>query len=248
MPLHKSVIGLAGSLVPGLQTVTEGVGLVRGLTGGLRERTIKTRKPARKTIPRELTARISPGSEGSKVRGRALKFPETFSTTEQGLGITVGGVREKFDFLGITDNGNGGNGCEPPLIMSPRGNCIAPTSPRGAELFAQQPIAGVYGAGFIPGTRLVDVAQCGKKQVLGDDGICYSKTQISNKQRMWPKGRRPLLTGGDMRAISIASRAGKRMDSATTRLRKLGMMKAAPKPRAAPKPHAHAVPAAAVSV
>jgi len=83
---------------------------------------------------------------------------------------------------------------------------------------------------------IIDRAICGKKMQLADDGICYNKSQISNKQRMWPAGRRPLLTGGDMRAISIASRAGKRMDGATARLRKLGMMKKAPVARAAPKP------------
>ena len=77
---------------------------------------------------------------------------------------------------------------------------------------------------------MIDRAVCPRGTQLGNDGLCYNKSQISNKQRMWPAGRKPLLTGGDMRAISTAARAGRRLDLTTKRLQKLGMMKK-PSPR-----------------
>ena len=84
---------------------------------------------------------------------------------------------------------------------------------------------GRYGAGLEPGSIEIQRAVCLKGMQLGNDGVCYNKSQITNKQRMWPAGRKPLLTGGDMRAISTAARAGRRMDLATKRLQKMGMMK-----------------------
>jgi len=92
-------------------------------------------------------------------------------------------------------------------------------------------VMGRYGAGEQPGNHVVNRAVCRRGMVLGDDGICYNRTQITNKERAWPRGRRPLLTGGDMRAISTAARAGKRLTGATKRLQKIGLMKK-PAPRA----------------
>jgi len=86
-------------------------------------------------------------------------------------------------------------------------------------------VMGQYGAGLAPGNQIVDRAVCLRGMVLGNDGICYNKSQISNKERQWPRGRRPLLTGGDMRAISTAARAGRRLTGATKRLQKIGLMK-----------------------
>ena len=205
-------------------------------------------QPARITAPRLTAPRIAPTPQFIRPPARAV-VPRTVPIdTVRGKAIAT-----DFKFPGVGDiidagrrviGGNGG-GCEPPLIMSDRGNCIAPTSPRGAELFGADPILGQYGAGFIAGTKLVDVAQCPRGTVLGSDGICYNRTQITNKQRMWPAGRKPLLTGGDLGAIAKAARAGKRLEGATKRLQKLGMMK---KPAARARPHAHAKPLAAVSV
>jgi len=183
------------------------------------------RPPARAVLPRTITARPSLLSANEKEQGKRTKFPEFADIIDTGVGI-IRGIR-----------GGNGNGCDPPLIMSDRGNCIAPTSPRGAELFGADPILGQYGAGFIAGTQLVDKATCPRGTVLGNDGICYNRTQITNKQRMWPAGRKPLLTGGDMRALSTAARAGRRLEGATKRLQRLGLMK---KPAARPRAHAHA--------
>jgi len=99
-------------------------------------------------------------------------------------------------------------------------------------------IMGRYGAGEVPGNHVINRAVCRPGMVLGDDGNCYNRTQITNKQRAWPRGRRPLLTGGDMRAISTAARAGKRLEGATKRLQKMGMMKRAQPRRRLPAPAA----------
>lgn len=98
---------------------------------------------------------------------------------------------------------------------------------------------GMHGAGSLPMIVTFDRAVCGKKQVLGDDGFCYHKTQISNKQRMWPQGRRPLLTGGDMRAIGVASRAAGKLERTTKRLQRMGMMKKPGSRRSPPARHHH---------
>lgn len=161
-----------------------------------------------------------------KELGARLKFPEgTFANRpgRSGRGFLPAGL---------------GEGCPEPLILSPQGNCIAPTSPRGAELFMGEAVMGQYGAALVPGTKLIDRAICLRGMQLGNDGLCYNKSQIKNNQRMWPAGRKPLLSGGDMRAISIAARAGRRLEGATKRLQRLGMMKK-PASRRAP-PHAHA--------
>ena len=100
-------------------------------------------------------------------------------------------------------------------------------------------VMGQYGAALQPGSMMIDRAVCLRGMHLGNDGLCYNKSQITNKQRMWPAGRKPLLSGGDMRAISIAARAGRRMELATKRLQRMGMMKK-PARRLAPHKHARA--------
>lgn len=61
--------------------------------------------------------------------------------------------------------------------------------------------------------------------ILGNDGLCYNKGDITNKERMWPKGRAPLLTGGEMRCISKAAAAAGKLERTTKRLQKIGLMK-----------------------
>lgn len=85
---------------------------------------------------------------------------------------------------------------------------------------------GRFGAGLEPGVRSIDTRVCPRGTVLAVDGLCYNRTAIKNSDRMWPRGRRPLLTGGDMRAISIASRAARRLQAKQKQLQELGMLKA----------------------
>ena len=117
--------------------------------------------------------------------------------------------------------------CDFPMVRDVQGRCREPTSGRlgGPQFEVGEAVMGRYGAALEPGSKIIDRAICLRGMQLADDGLCYNKSQISNKQRMWPAGRKPLLTGGDMRAISTAARAGKRLEGATKRLQRMGMMK-----------------------
>jgi hypothetical protein len=204
-----------------------------------------TRVVSRLGIPGISTAaRIASGitgqivSGGAKDLGRQLKFgngdvgaipgarrsttcPSGFRLGTQGQCLTVADIGRQVPAPGLRAGierffPGGGTGFEP------------------AAALVGGAVMGRYGAALEPGVMAINRAVCLRGMQLADDGLCYNKSQISNKQRMWPAGRRPLLTGGDMRAISIASRAGRRMDQTTTRLRKLGMMKKAPVTRKPP--------------
>lgn len=170
------------------------------------------------------TARITPTSKLEKKQGSAAK-----------------GFRTLGPF-----RGDGGPCDDPRLVRAPDGHCVSPGSGHarshgvgdvpGVGVPVGDAVMGRYGAALTPGSLIIDRAVCLRGMQLGDDGLCYNKSQISNKQRMWPAGRKPLLSGGDMRAISIAARAGRRLEGATKRLQRLGMMKK-PSPRRGPTQH-----------
>lgn len=87
------------------------------------------------------------------------------------------------------------------------------------------------GGSRVPDTEMRRYRSCERGMVLGYDGWCYSKREISNKNRMWPKARRPLMTGGDLNAITTANRAAKRLQAKQKQLQNMGMLKR-PAPRA----------------
>lgn len=238
--IHKKLLGIGAKLagvlpIPAGGLISTGLRFLGGGGG-----TVRIGRPAaRPTRPRTSTARPSSFSESEKRAGGFAKFGPEAGLAARPASLTAGG---------------GGPCADPRLIMAPDGHCVAVGSGHHAQHFGGdgggptgETVMGRYGAGVVPGSMVIDRAVCGKSMRLGDDGICYNKTQISNKQRMWPRGRRPLLTGGDMRAISIAARSGRRLDDTAGKLRGMGLMKPLPKPRKA-KAHAHAVPARAVSV
>jgi len=97
-------------------------------------------------------------------------------------------------------------------------------------------VMGRYGAAYNPGSQIINRAVCLPGDIVANDGLCYPKGSITNRERAWPKGRRPLLTGGEMRAISIAARAGKRVEQASKRLQSIGLMKKPASRRAAAHP------------
>lgn len=244
--LHKSFIGRAiGGAVKGF--VTGGpLGGIRGGVSGL-----VSRKPrARPTLPRG--ARPTLPSETAKQLGANLKFGGV--TTEQGF-------RRR-------SLGGPGTQCRLPAVINPStGLCRVPKKgiraigerffPGGETGFGEEfaggspvgdAVMGQFGAALMPGIMQIERSVCLPGMQLAKDGLCYDKRAITNRQRMWPRGRPPLLTGGDMRAIAIATRAGSKLERTTKRLRTLGMMKKLPAPRKAAAPHGHAKPVAAVSV
>ena len=92
---------------------------------------------------------------------------------------------------------------------------------------------GRFGVGLAPASRTVTRRSCPRGAKLGKDGLCYDK--IANKDRAWPRGARPLLTGGDMKAISKASRAAARLERTSKRLQKIGLIKKPSRGRARPR-------------
>jgi len=94
-----------------------------------------------------------------------------------------------------------------------------------ADPAAGVPVMGRFGAGTEPAVFMTDTRRCPRRAVLGVDGICYNKGDLRNADRWWPRGRRPLLTGGEMRAISTASSAAKKLQRKQKQLESLGLLK-----------------------
>ena len=104
-------------------------------------------------------------------------------------------------------------------------------------------VMGRFGAALEPEVMSMTTRRCPRGAVLGLDGLCYNKRDLRNNERFWPRGRRPLLTGGEMRCISIAASAAKKLQRKEKQLQAMGMLKK-PTRRAAPKQlaaghHAH---------
>jgi len=118
-------------------------------------------------------------------------------------------------------------------VRGPGGTCVDLTAlpPGGRPALtgrsgvAAEAVMGRYGAAYVPGSRMIDRAVCLPGDLVGDDGLCYNRKSLTNKERMWPRGRRPLLTGGEMRAISIAHRAAGRLTRTAVRLQDMGLIK-----------------------
>lgn len=123
--------------------------------------------------------------------------------------------------------GGGGGGCIWPSHRDEQtGKCIVGTM-AGRDVGPGEvgdAVMGRYGAAYFPGSMIIDRAVCLPGDVVGDDGLCYPRKSLKNSEREWPRGRRPLLTGGEMRAISIAARAAGRMTRTAQRLQELGMI------------------------
>lgn len=184
---------------------------------------------------RTKTERPSVFSEAEKLLGKDFKFPELATSFLQG---------------GRGAAGNGGDGCVFPWRRDPgTGECKIfvgeRAGPNGGAPVGDA-VMGRYGAALQPGIMTIDRSVCLKGMQLGNDGLCYNKAQISNKERMWPRGRRPLLSGGEMRAIGIAAGAGRRLERTTKRLQRIGLMKKPASRRIARGHHHH--PALAIPV
>lgn len=130
-----------------------------------------------------------------------------------------------------------GVGCILPWRRAPDGSCkiFLGDQPGRDDTPVGDAVMGRYGAGLQPGVEVINRSVCLPGMVLGDDGICYNKGQVPNKRRMWPRGRKPLLTGGEMNAITTAARAARRVKATTKKLQSLGMLE---RPKAARKARA----------
>ena len=248
--VHKSFIGRAiGGVAKKLISATP---IGAAISTGVNIARSVIRPPTRPVAPRSVTARPSLAGAQGKALGRELKFGgDTFPTVgvssafpvsvAPGTPCTHPAFRDPSTGLCVTKGTDFISKAQQFFPGGKTGFIPTPTQPVGDAVMGQ------YGAALQPGVMMIERSVCLPGMQLAKDGLCYNKGAITNSQRMWPRGRRPLLTGGDMRAISIAARAGSKLDRTTKRLRALGMMKALPRPRKG-APHAHAKPVAAVSV
>ena len=172
------------------------------------------------------TGFISPRSNGSRVPAVGAKF-----TGGGGLTNLQRSESARFAHLDITQRGQ----CFP-WENEIGGRCVigdrAGRDIRAQDFEVGNAVMGRYGAALQPGSKIIDRALCLPGMVLAKDGLCYNRSQIKNSERMWPRGRKPLLTGGEMRAISVASRAAGRLTRTAVKLQEIGLIK---KPVARPR-------------
>jgi len=137
----------------------------------------------------------------------------------------------------------------PPGFALDRGRCVPvgaaplpielPPPEAAAELGFGEARMGRFGAALEPEVVSGTTRHCPRGAVLGVDGLCYNRGSITNAQRAWPRGRRPLLTGGDMRCISVAARAATKLKGAQKRLEAIGLLKKPVSRRQRALPPAH---------
>ena len=219
--IHKKLLGAVSKVTGFIPTPVSQI--ISRVTGRLSQTTAQKEAARRAKFEIADTARRLPSGE-TQAQAELRQWRE-LQTSKIVAPPTFGG-------------GGGPAPCaDPRLVRNSAGQCVAPTSPLGASTMFGEAVMGQYGAALVPGSQIIDRATCPRGTQLGKDGLCYNKSAITNKQRMWPAGRKPLLTGGEMGAISTAARAGRRMELATKRLQKMGMMKKPASRRALPRGH-----------
>jgi len=224
--VHKRLLRATVGFVTGGPT-----GAIAGaLSGGGRREAAPPirRQPSRALVPVSRTARPSVASAEEQEEGRFAKFAPAAQPFRRLTG-----------------------GCIFPTRRDPRtGQCrvfVGTQTGRDDDVIQARPISsgggpageavmGRFGVAMVPGNRVIDRAVCLPGMKLGKDGLCYDK--IANKDRRWPRGRKPLLTGGEMRAISVASRAAGRLTRTAVRLQEIGLIKK-PVARKPPKKSGH---------
>lgn len=234
--VHKKLLGIGKALVktvaPRLTSFIPGGSIVQSIGGrilsGISGRfqrpsptLVRREQPTttmaittpRPTPPRTQTARVTPMSQAQKQFGLITKFPEITDVIS-----TIGGA------LGIGNGKNGGNlpavFCEDPRTEDRgRGFCEFIGGPSGG---VGEAVMGRFGAALEPSFFTINQRRCLPGMILGKDKLCYNIGAISNKERLWPKGPAPLLSGGEMSAIRKAAGAAKKFERAGGRMRAIG--------------------------
>jgi len=147
----------------------------------------------------------------------------------------------------------GTGACVPPLRRDPRtGDCRFFLGDQTGvdDTPVGEAVMGRFGPALIPGSKVIDRQVCPRGMVLGSDFLCYNSRgegKISNKNRLWPKGAQPLGTAEEMRAVRIAARFGRRFETTTKRLQKIGVVKK-PAPRARARARRQIGPGSGITV
>lgn len=121
--------------------------------------------------------------------------------------------------------------CPPGQVRVPFTNRCAGVSPAdilpgGAPFVSTSvqmgtPTLGHYGVAVTPMAMERVKLRCPRGMVLGMDNLCYNKRNLRADERKWKPGRRPLLTGGEMNAITVAARAAGKLERSKKRIRKV---------------------------
>lgn len=217
--VHKKIFGGIKGAIGGILSGSP-LGIIGGAVGGFL---------GGGKAPAELVSQGCPpgfffdgrGCVPSTVVGRAIsQIPGPIGGAGGSL-LAAAAKRQQERQLGIR---------EAPLALGP-----------GEDQFGAM-VLGQFGAGLEPAVRDTMTRICPRGSVLGKDGLCYNKRDIPNSQREWPRGRRPLLTGGEMRAISVAASAAKKLQRKQKQLQSLGLLKRPTAPRRRlPAPAGHSV-------
>jgi hypothetical protein len=219
-------------------------GFLKGVTGVIGGLGVPVISGVAKTI-----SQIIPGG-GNLSRspiGRQLGFgnfgqtnltPDQFAVSGQNLNVTPGCppnfIRNALGMCipigGLGGGGVPGGGTDigqhiPGMVPEGFACRTIPSGEKVCDMEFGAAVMGRFGAALQPAQGNTWINRCPTGTVLGKDGLCYNKRDISNSERKWPKGRAPLLTGGQMRAIGIASTAAKKLERTTKRLQGMGMMK-----------------------
>jgi len=195
----SAVAGLAGGFIPGASTLSAITGRLAG-------------RRAARTIGQTSVSAV-PGNFGTPAGGFSGGAKRVLAISKAGTGACPDG----FEWDGERCRKTGVRGA------------IERFLPGGRTGFAEEgdfgeAQVGRFGAGLEPAIRSMETRVCPRGTVLGIDGLCYNKRDLRNTDRFWPRGRRPLLTGGEMRCIGIAARAAGKIRTKTKQLQKLGML------------------------
>jgi len=208
--IHKRIIGAAGGFITG--GVTGAVsGFVRGGGGG----PVLAPRPsfggrASATL-RSIQQQVSVGCGAGFVSqgGRCVPMPQQLGLSGRGEGFGSRAVSVGRAVFGATPIGR--------AFALARG---ADSSVASFAAPAGDAIMGQWGAALEPAVFSQTRRACIRGMVLGTDGLCYNKPFANNK-RMWPRGTKPFLSGGDVKCIRRANTL-RRSKGSKKLLRELG--------------------------
>jgi len=240
--VHKRIIRAAVGFIPGGSTALSVFSAGRGLLGGGSAPAARA-----KFTPEQLSGALVHLRHDHNVRtaGHGWLGPELIGAARASVvsghvpsGLPAGALTLPPATASFT-GGRLPTTCKWPMRFDPRTNRCAhflgtQTGPDPTLEPVGEAVMGRFGPAMVPGHRPIDRDVCPRGMVLGLDRLCYNSrgdNKISNKNRLWPKGRAPLGAPYEMRALSITTRFSSKFKTATKRMEDLGLVKK-PKPRA----------------
>jgi len=214
---HKRLARAAVGFLTGGPTAAL-AGLVSGGGGGGSQpgRGVQRERKAAKAL--ELTSERIAVGRAHLAPVQAFETPRIASLTRS-LVATVGGAPVR-SFRGGGPSNLLGIPCIPPwfrnpvtgkceldLVRGPGGGGTGPIRDQpGTDLVVfEDAVTGAFGMPAIrPVVQMRAHSTCPKGMVLGDDELCYPRAVLrrDSRFRKWRPGTRPVLTGGEVRAIA----------------------------------------------